>query len=128
MLCHFQGLSVSPNQLHYLTHHFKMVSSYHCVDPYQKYPLECLVKNFWLYYRLKMLTISLETHDGLTLAWESNNWTIYYPNCLVIVLYLEWPLIYFSVHFVIRHYFNLTPPPPTHQIACSLAAKSCSLN
>ena len=55
-----------------------------------------------------MLNTSPETHDGLTLGLEIIHSTISSLNIFVIVLYIEWTIIYFNVKFYIMDIFTLT--------------------
>ena len=75
--------------------------------------IRIFVKNsLWFYYGLKTMTASLDTNDVLTLGWEIIHQNIYYINHFFMVLYLEQPLIYFSVKFPFGIFLLLYPPPP----------------
>ena len=51
--------------------------------------------SFWFDSGLKTVKKLLDTHDGLTLVWDSIHSTISSLNRFVIVLYIKRPLIYF---------------------------------
>ena len=81
--------------------------------------INCFGKtSFWFDSGFKILTTSLETLDGLILVWESTHSKFSFLSRFLMLLYIERPLIAFSVKFSNMYIFDL--------ISCPLLTKLCA--